>query len=150
MHLKLPPALVTLIAAIVMYVLARFLPFGDFDFTGRLYLMWVLLGLGFLIGLISLFQFFKSKTSIDPRDLKKATELVVNGLYKITRNPMYLALLLVLLAWGLYVPNAFNFLIVIFFVAYMNKFQIIPEEKALTEKFGKAYLIYLIKVRRWF
>ncbi len=150
MYLKLPPALVALIAATAMYILVLFLPFGDFDFTGRLYLIWFLLGLGLLIGLISIFQFFKSKTSIDPRDPKKASELVVNGLYKITRNPMYLALLLLLLAWGLYVPNAFNFLIIIFFVAYMNKFQIIPEEKALTEKFGAAYLTYLTKVRRWF
>lgn len=150
MHLKLPPALVTLITALLIYVVARFLPFGDFDFTGRVYVIWALLGLGFLIGMISLFQFFKSKTSIDPRDPKKASELVVGGLYKISRNPMYLGLLLLLLAWGLYVPNAFNFLVVVLFVAYMNKFQIIPEEKALKAKFGKQYDAYLVGVRRWF
>lgn len=150
MHLKLPPALVTFITALLMYIVARFLPFGDFDFTARLYVIWVLLGVGFLIGLISLIQFFKSKTSIDPRDPKKASELVVGGLYKVSRNPMYLALLLVLVAWGLYVPNAFNFLLIIFFVAYMNRFQIIPEEKALKVKFGKKYEQYLVSVRRWF
>lgn len=150
MHLKLPPALVTLITAFLIYGVARFLPFGDFDFTGRVYVIWVLLGLGVLLGAFSLGQFFKTKTTIDPRDPNKTSELVITGLYKLSRNPMYLALLLVLLAFGLYFPNAFNFLIFIFFVAYMNKFQIIPEEKALKVKFGKQYDAYLVRVRRWF
>lgn len=150
MHLKLPPGIVALIAAFLMYLLAHFLPFGYFEFTGSFYLMLFLLGLGFLIGLFSLFQFFTSKTSIDPLHPNKASKLVVSGIYKFTRNPMYLALLLVLLALGLYFSNAFNVLIAAAFVSYMNKFQIIPEEKVLIGKFGKEYQNYLINVRRWF
>ena len=133
-----------------MYFVARFLPFGDFNFTGRIYVLWVLVGLGMFLGIVSLIQFFTSKTSMDPRAPQKASELVVSGIYKISRNPMYLSLLLLLLAWGLYLPNAFNFLLLVFFVAYMNKFQILPEEQALTAKFGKAYEQYVKKVRRWF
>jgi len=150
MHLKIPPALVTVITALLMYLVARFLPFGDFNFTGRFYVLWVLFGLGILLGILSLIQFFTSKTSIDPRDPQKASELVVSGIYKISRNPMYLSLLLILFAWGLYLPNAFNFILLVFFVAYMNKFQILPEEQALTVKFGKAYEQYAKNVRRWF
>ncbi|WP_047415540.1 isoprenylcysteine carboxylmethyltransferase family protein [Cellulophaga sp. Hel_I_12] len=150
MHLKIPPALVTVITALLMYLVARFLPFGDFNFTGRFYVLWALFGVGMFLGTVSLIQFFTSKTSIDPRDPQKASELVVSGIYKISRNPMYLSLLLLLLAWGLYLPNAFNFLVLVFFVAYMNKFQILPEEQALSIKFGEAYKQYVKNVRRWF
>lgn len=150
MHLKIPPALVTVITALLMYLVARFLPFGDFNFTGRFYVLWTLFGVGMFLGTVSLIQFFTAKTSIDPRDPQKASELVVIGIYKISRNPMYLSLLLLLLAWGLYLPNAFNFLVLVFFVAYMNKFQILPEEQALSIKFGEAYKQYVKNVRRWF
>ena len=80
----------------------------------------------------------------------KATSLVTGGIYNYSRNPMYLALLLILLAWGLWLGNAFNILLAAGFVGYMNKFQIIPEETALASKFGKTYHQYCILVRRWF
>jgi protein-S-isoprenylcysteine O-methyltransferase Ste14 len=63
---------------------------------------------------------------------------------------MYLALLLILLAWGLWLGNAFNTLLAAGFVGYMNRFQIIPEEEALTAMFGKRYQQYCKQVRRWF
>jgi len=150
MRLKLSPALVFLIFAMFMYLLSRFLPFGDFEFFGRDYLIWVLMGMAVLIALISLFQFFTSKTTIDPRTPYKATKLVKGGIYKFTRNPMYLAILLVLLAWGLWLGNAFNTLLAAGFVGYMNKFQIKPEEEALATIFGKEFQQYCIQVRRWF
>ena len=150
MSLKLPPALVFILFSLLMYLLSRFLPFGDFGFFGRDYLIWVLMGMAVLIAIISLFQFFTSKTTIDPRTPFKATKLVTGGIYKFTRNPMYLAILLVLLAWGLWLGNAFNSLLAAGFVGYMNKFQIRPEEKALTAIFGKEFKQYCMLVRRWF
>ena len=133
-----------------MYVLARFLPFGDFEFFGRDYLLFFLIGMGAFLGLVSLIQFFNSNTSIDPRKPSKVAKLVTNGLYKFSRNPMYLALLVVLLAWGLWLGNAFNTLLAAGFVGYMNKFQIAPEEETLTAIFGKEYQHYCTQVRRWF
>ena len=150
MSLKLPPTLVFLLFSLLMYLLSRFLPFGDFEFFGRDYLIWVLMVMAVLIAIISLFQFFTSKTTIDPRIPFKATKLVTGGIYKFTRNPMYLAILLVLLAWGLWLGNAFNTLLAAGFVGYMNKFQIRPEEKALTTIFGKEFKQYCMLVRRWF
>ncbi len=150
MRLKLPPAVVFLIFAMLMYLLSRFLPFGDFEFFGRDYLIRILMGLAALIAIISLFQFFTSKTTIDPRTPFKVTKLVTGGIYKFTRNPMYLALLLGLLAWGLWLGNAFNTLLAAGFVGYMNKFQIRPEEEALTTIFGKEFQQYCAQVRRWF
>lgn len=150
MKLKLPPVLIFVIFSILMYVLSLVLPFGDFEFFGREVLILFLLGMGALVRLISLIQFYIAKTSIDPRTPSKASDLVTNGLYKFSRNPMYLALLMVLLAWGLWLGNAFNTLLAAGFVGYLNKFQIIPEEKALSDIYGKAYKHYCTQVRRWF
>jgi protein-S-isoprenylcysteine O-methyltransferase Ste14 len=150
MRLKLLPVVVFLIFAMFMYLLSRFLPFGDFEFFGRDYLIMILMGMATLIAIISLFQFFSSKTTIDPRTPLRVTKLVTGGIYKFTRNPMYLAILLVLLAWGLWLGNAFNTLLAAGFVGYMNKFQIGPEEEVLTAIFGKEFQQYCTQVRRWF
>lgn len=150
MKLKIPPLVITIVFGLLMYLLATYLPVGYFDFFGRYYLMYALFFLAFLIGAISLGQFFGSNTSIDPRTPSKVTNLVTRGAYHYSRNPMYLALLLLLLAWGLYLGNAFNTLLAAGFVYYMNAFQIIPEEEALANTFGKEYQKYCVMVRRWF
>ena len=150
MKLKIPPLVVTFIFGLFMYLLATYLPVGYFDFFGRYYLMFVLLFLAFLIGVVSLVQFFSSKTSVDPRTPSKVSKLVTGGLYQYSRNPMYLAMLLLLLSWGLYLGNAFNTLLAAGFVYYMNTFQIMPEEEALASMFGKDYQKYCVMVRRWF
>ena len=150
MKLKVPPIFVFLAFGALMYLLDRFLPVGYFDFFGRRYLVKVLLIIAVCIGIISLFQFFKSKTTVDPTNPSKASKLVSSGLYQYSRNPMYLGMLLMLLAWGLWLGNAFNVLLAAGFVAYMNKFQIIPEEEILANLFGKEYAQYCTLVRRWF
>ncbi|MFS4492123.1 methyltransferase family protein [Maribacter sp. 2308TA10-17] len=150
MQLKVPPVLVFIVFGGLMYVLARFLPVGYFDFFGRRYLMYVLFVIAGTIGIISLLQFFKSKTTVDPTRPSKASKLVTSGIYQFSRNPMYLGLLLMLLAWGLWLGNAFNVLLAAGFVAYMNTFQIAPEEDMLSKLFGKEYKQYCTLVRRWF
>ena len=101
MALKLPPAIVFILFAGIMYLLAAFLPVGYFEFYGRTLLIKILLTLSILLGLISLVQFFRARTSVDPLNPSKAQKLVTGGLYNYSRNPMYLTLLLILLAWGL-------------------------------------------------
>ena len=150
MRLKIPPVLVFLFFGGLMFLLARFLPVGHFDFLGRNVLKWVLASLGVGIGLLAVFQFLKAGTSLDPSHPEKNTRLVVSGIYNLSRNPMYLGLLLLLLALGLHLGNAFNTLTAALFVAYMNRFQIAAEEEVLGEKYGSAYRQYCILVRRWF
>jgi len=150
MRLKVPPAIVFTVFGLLMYVLARFLPVGYFDFFGRKYIVIFLIGIAVSIACISLFQFFLSKTTIDPMTPSNASKLVTSGVYQFTRNPMYLALLLILLAWGIWLGNAFNVLLAAGFVGYMNAFQILPEEEMLSELFDKEYKQYCTLVRRWF
>ncbi len=150
MKLRIPPALVMLLFGALMYLLDRYLPFGEFDFFGRKPLYLVLAGLGALVILISVIQFLVNKTTTHPLDLEKTTGLVTNGIYNFTRNPMYLGMLLFLLAFGLKLGNAFNSLLAAGFVSYMNHFQIKHEEAALEKKFGKEYRYYCKLTRRWF
>jgi protein-S-isoprenylcysteine O-methyltransferase Ste14 len=150
MQLRIPPILFFLFTALCMYVLKVFLPVGNFDFFGRYYLMSALLLLAFIISVAALWQFYKARTTIDPRKPERTITLETKGMYSFSRNPMYLALLLVLLAWGLWLGNAFNTILAAGFVSVMNKLQIRPEETVLQKKFGKAYGQYYIRVRRWF
>lgn len=150
MKMKVPPALVMLFFGGVMFVLDEFLPVGEFDFFGRNQLAWTLLGFGVLVGIIAVVQFLSTKTTLDPLHPDKTSRLITKGVYNYSRNPMYLGLLLVLLAFGLTLGNAFNTLVAAGFVSYMNKFQIKPEEEILGEKFGKEYSIYCKLTRRWF
>jgi len=150
MELKLPPVIVFFVFGLLMFLLNKFLPFGFFDFFGRLLMVKVLAGIAVGVLAIAIFQFFKTKTTVDPGNPAKVRQLVTNGLYKFSRNPMYLAMLLMLLAWGLKLGNAFNVLLASGFVYYMNRFQIIPEEQILGRKFGKEYMKYVTKTRRWF
>jgi protein-S-isoprenylcysteine O-methyltransferase Ste14 len=150
MKLKLPPARIFVIFGGFMYLLDLLLPVGEFQFFGRFWIIQILTVLAALIGCLSLFQFIKAKTTIDPFSPSKSTHLVTSGVYKISRNPMYLALLMLLLAFGLWLGNVFNMLLAAGFVSNMNTFQIIPEEKALVKLFGNEYQQYCIQVRRWF
>lgn len=150
LELKIPPAGIFIGFMGSMYLLARYLPVGEFGFFGRRELMYVLAIAGMISGVLAILQFSIKRTSTDPFNPERATKLVTGGIYNYTRNPMYLALLLLLLAWGLHLGNAFNTLLAALFVAYMNRFQIRPEERALEAKFGSAYRQYTKLVRRWF
>jgi len=148
MKLKIPPALQVLIFVLLMYGMTKL--FGKhFTFEYQKTMTSVVFYLGVLIGLIAVFSFQKAKTTVDPTNPAKATHLVTYGIYRYTRNPMYLGMLLVLIAIFLKLGNYFNIAIVILYVWYITSFQIRPEEKVLTEIFGDDFTNYCKKVRRW-
>ncbi len=149
MKLKLPPVVVLVLFALLMFFCAKVLPFGYFNFLRQTYLIYFLLGLSICIGIWAVIQFYKEKTTVDPMKPDKVSNLVTSGLYRYSRNPMYLAMLFMLIGFALWLGNAFNFLILAGFVHYMNKFQIFVEEEVLHKHFGKAYKTYCTKVRRW-
>src|SRR5437763_12668176 len=109
----------------------------DFNFPGRRPAAAVLSLLGLAIAIAGVISFQRAKTTINPTRPDSASALVASGVYGFTRNPMYLGLLLVLLAWGVFLANALALIWVPAFVAYMNRFQISPEERALTSLFSQ-------------
>ena len=99
-----------------------------------------------LSGVIS---FRRAKTSVNPTKPYATSSLVVSGIYKYTRNPMYLGFLLLLLGWATFLSNLAPFALLPAFVVYMNHFQIRPEERALGSLFAQEYHAYHARVRRW-
>ena len=148
-ELKAPPLAVFFITCVLMWVVTKISEIASFHLPYQLTIILILFILGLLFGVGALVAFFNKKTTIDPLTPTKASKLVVSGIYQFSRNPMYLALLLETIAWAAYLSNVFGFILIILFPIYMNKYQIIPEERALTDIFGDDYRQYQVKVRRW-
>lgn len=104
---------------------------------------------GALMSVSGVWSFRRVGTTVNPLTPASTTSLVRSGVYRFSRNPMYLGFLLMLLAWGIYLANAVALLFVPLFVAYMNRFQIEPEEQALKDLFGRDFVNYAARVRRW-
>lgn len=142
--LIIPPPLLCLFIAIAMYFLPKIA-----SYSVHFSVIVFVISLSFLIALSSVIQFIICKTSINPRDFKGSTKLVSTGIFRFSRNPMYLSLLLMLIAWVLWLGNSLAWLGIIVFVLAINQFQIAKEEAYLENKFGDEYRRYKQKVRRW-
>ncbi len=149
LELKIPPVGLFLLAGAAMWFAARYVPAADFPLPGRLLFVAVLLVAAGFVAIAGILAFRRQQTTVDPMRPDKASALVVAGIYRRTRNPMYLGLVLMLLAWSAYLTSIAALLLVPAFVAYMNRFQIRPEERTLLDKFGDAYAQYMREVRRW-
>jgi protein-S-isoprenylcysteine O-methyltransferase Ste14 len=149
LELRVPPPVVTATAGLLMWFLGTAFPLLDFELPARRAAAITLAAVGFAIGIAALFGFKKAKTTINPMTPEASTALVITGVYRLTRNPMYLAMLVVLGAWAVVVSNFAAFLLLPLFVAYLNRFQIEPEEQALQARFGAEFERYRRNVRRW-
>lgn len=127
----------------------NYIHFKETDFQRPFWLAVFFFVAGTMIGLVGLVQFYRKSTTVNPHKPDNASSLVDSGIYRFSRNPMYVALLLILISYGAHLGNILAILILPFFVLYMNYFQIIPEEKALQQKFGEEFEKYQSKVRRW-
>jgi protein-S-isoprenylcysteine O-methyltransferase Ste14 len=99
--------------------------------------------------LAGLLAFRASRTTINPLAPERVSALVTNGVYRITRNPMYVGQCFILLAWGVYLSALLPFLGPIIYILYITRFQIVPEERVLRQLFGEQYAQYTARVRRW-
>ncbi len=149
LELKIPPLAVFFLTCVLMWGGAKISSFATFYLPYQFTIILIFFISGLLFGVGALVSFFRKKTTIDPLVPTKASKLVDSGIYQLSRNPMYLALLLETIAWSAYLSNIFGFIVIFIFPLYMNKFQIIPEERALTNIFGDDYRQYQVKVRRW-
>lgn len=149
MRLRLPPPLILLLTLIGMYCLADVWPLYTFEFMGRQHAALLFCFLGALLGLAAVVSFSRAQTTIDPRDPSKTSVLVTTGIYRFSRNPMYLGLLCFLCAAFIYFAALSALLMLVFFVVYMNLFQIAAEEAVLQAMFGERYEDYCRHVRRW-
>lgn len=149
LELKVPPALLGAVTATLMWIVSSITPAFAFVLPARSLCTAVLALTGAIISLLGVSSFRRAGTTVNPMKPESASALVNSGIYGLTRNPMYLGFLLVLIAWGEFLSNVFAFLPLLSFLIYMNHFQIDPEERALAAAFGQSFLDYKTKVRRW-
>ena len=147
MKTKIPPPIIALICIVLNYLSTYLINPIKFPNTE------IISGLIFLLGLFTaifaILLFKKDKTTVNPIDPEETTTLVTTGIFSITRNPMYLGLFFLISSTVLFFGSWFGIIILIIFVWYINKFQIIPEEQTMEKLFGKKYNDYRQNVRRW-
>lgn len=149
LDLKIPPVAVVIFFAVVMVIMAKLLPELSFVFWGRLVVAIALTLAGVVISLAGILAFRQHRTTVNPLNPKAATAIVTTGVYRFTRNPMYMGFILILAGWATFLANLGAALVLPICVFYLTQFQIKPEERILLEKFGKPFADYRTKVRRW-
>ncbi len=150
MHLKVPPVPLMVVVAGLMAAVAKLTPGLRFALPGSTPLAVLFFAAGSVTCALGVVAFRQARTTVDPTRPGRASTLVVAGVYRWTRNPMYLGLLGLLIGWALHLSNlAAALLGPPIFVAWLNRFQIVPEEAALDETFGASYSEYRRRVRRW-
>jgi protein-S-isoprenylcysteine O-methyltransferase Ste14 len=149
LELKIPPVAVVLICAAIMWALDASGIAPEIEFPGRVAIAAILAAAGVGVTIAGVAAFRSARTTVNPMRPDEASKLVVRGVYRMTRNPMYLGFLLLLLAWAAFLANVGVLVVVIAFVLYMNRFQIAPEERALAALFGPQFDGYKQRVRRW-
>ena len=149
LDLKIPPVALVLITAGLMWLGAWSVPKLGFEVPGRNYIAGGMALVGALVSILGVVSFKRAKTTVNPMKPESTSSLVVAGIYRVTRNPMYLGFLLILLGWAAYLSNVLASLPVVGFVVYMTLFQIRPEERALEALFGPEFADYKGRVRRW-
>ena len=147
MKTKIPPPILALVMIVLIYLSSFFIESTTFNYQGSLSVLVLILGLACAIPSFKLFA--RYKTTISPLKPSDTTVLVTEGMYRYSRNPMYLGLLLLTIASTIWFGTWFGIIINIVFIFLINFLQIIPEEEALLEIFGEEYEEYKKNVRRW-
>ena len=148
LELKIHPPIVLLFCLCLAYVLSHYLPL--LALPSILSSLYGYIGAtGVLLSLAGIWEFRKAKTTIDPTKPENASQLVSGGVYRITRNPMYLGMLFINIATIFKFSNYYGFIALPVFIVYITQFQIKPEERIIEDVFGEEYVHYKKKVRRW-
>jgi protein-S-isoprenylcysteine O-methyltransferase Ste14 len=149
LELKVPPPLVALLVGLAMWAAARLLPAVPLTGQWRYLLAGVCAGFGLVVAILGVWAFRQAKTTVNPVTPEKASSVVTGGIFSYTRNPMYVGLTALLAGWAIWLSAPWVFLGPVALMLYLTRFQIIPEERVMSAKFGRAYDEYRKRVRRW-
>ena len=147
MNNRIPPPIVTLICGLLIYYSKSFFnQFLNFSNNG---ISLFLLILGLIVFISAVRSFRKQKTTVNPLKPKQASSLVTSGIFRFSRNPMYLGMLIILLSISFKFNLLGGMIISLLFFIFITKFQIYPEEEAMNELFGDKFTQYSNTTRRW-
>lgn len=149
LELKIPPPVVAALIAIAMWGVSLITPLLEVSTRLRAYVAIAIALVGATFSLAGVMSFRRARTTVNPMKPETASSLVDSGIYGVTRNPMYVGLLFVLVAWAAFLSSAGSVLGPLVFFLYIGRFQIAPEEIVLSGLFGTEYFDYKARVRRW-
>jgi protein-S-isoprenylcysteine O-methyltransferase Ste14 len=149
LELKIPPPLVAAVIAAAMWGGSLVVPLVAAPAAWRVAVALVFALAGGAVALAGVVAFRRASTTVNPMKPERTSALVSSGVFRLTRNPMYVGLLLVLIAVAAFLSSAWLLLGPAAFVLYINRFQIEPEERVLSQAFGATYASYRSEVRRW-
>jgi protein-S-isoprenylcysteine O-methyltransferase Ste14 len=146
---RVPPPVLALCIAALMWWMDWHIPLVRLLAPPWNSIGWGFIGIGLVVDALSVTAFIRAKTTVNPLCVDRATSLVVTGLYRVSRNPMYLGLIALLVGWALLLGSLAPFLLIVVFERVIVIAQIRPEEAALAARFGDEYANYASRVRRW-
>ena len=149
MELRIPPLAIVILVAFLMWVAGVYAPGFDVQIPFQSIAVGVFGLLGVIACTLGIVEFRRAKTTVNPTKPESSSSLVTSGIYKHTRNPMYLGFLFILAGAAIAAANLLSFLLLPAFVLYLNRYQIKPEERALAGIFGDEFTRYCSHVRRW-
>jgi protein-S-isoprenylcysteine O-methyltransferase Ste14 len=149
LELRIPPPAIAVAIAAAMWALSRVTPSLQLSMGIRLMLALAVALAGVVFSVAGVISFRRAKTTLNPTKPQLTSSLVSSGIYTVTRNPMYVGLLLGLIAFAIFLSAPWALLGPAAYFLYIGRFQIEPEERALAALFGAEYSAYLSKVRRW-
>ncbi len=141
------PANLFLVLIIINILLHFFIPIKQIIFSPYIFIGITLFVLGWIPNILIGIQFRKIKTSIPTRENPK--KLVTTGLFKFSRNPVYLGMIIALVGEAIFLGSLITFIIPLLFIILIRTINIPFEEKNLEKIFGKKYLDYKKRVGRW-
>lgn len=149
LELKVPPLALAFAFALAMWLAATQVPALALELPAHRIIATLVAGIGAALVLIAGLGFRRAGTTVNPTKPQATTAVVDTGVYRLSRNPMYLGFLLALAGWAVFLCHVLPFLFLPAYVGYMNRFQIAPEERMLAARFGANYEQYRRGVRRW-
>ena len=149
LELRIPPLVLVFSAALVMWLIGRWTPDWRFGVRAQILVAVAIASLGVIFCVLGVLQFHRAQTTINPMRPVASTSLVTSGIYRLTRNPMYVGFVLMLFGWAVFLGNPLSLLVLAGLIYYLNRFQVIPEERALVRIFGPEFDAYCRKTRRW-
>jgi protein-S-isoprenylcysteine O-methyltransferase Ste14 len=149
LELKIPPPIIVAMLAIAMWGISMVTPLLLMSTSYHVYMAIALALLGGIFTIAGVISFRQAQTTINPTKPELTSSLVIAGIYKVTRNPMYLGLLFLLTAWATFLASPGALIGPLAFFFYIDRFQIAPEEIVLLRTFGNEYSDYQTRVHRW-
>jgi len=149
LELKVPPPAVALVVGLAMWWVTRYGVLEGVPPHWRIGAALIVAAIGAAFDVAGIIAFARAKTTVNPMKPEKSVALVRSGVYRITRNPMYVGMAFILLAWAVYLASLWALVGPLAFAAYITRFQIKPEERVLAGRFGDKFASYQARVRRW-